>query len=59
MLSREVQRLKEHVEQTQSVAATPQPSKEVGRGPPAISVSEQLWKNKLIILLCMTSVYSW
>ena len=43
MLSREVQRLKEHVEQTQSVAATPQPSKEVGQGPPAISVSEQLW----------------
>lgn len=38
VLSREVQRLKEHVEQTQSVVVTPQPSREVGRGPPAILV---------------------
>ena len=46
-LSKEVQRLKENVEHTQSVAATHQPPREVGRVPPAISVSNFRYVNLL------------
>ena len=46
-LSKEVQCLKENVEQTQSVAATHQPPPEVGRVPPAISMSNFRYVNLL------------